>query len=620
MRFVAVTACPTGIAHTHMAAEALRHEAMLGGHEIAIETQGSEGPSGGLSADDIARADAVIVAADIHVDPARFAGKPLVATSTANAIRRTSEVIDRAVAAAEAEEPAPAHAEPVPPPEAEAGEAPAAAEAEPGAAAPGGKRFVAITSCPTGIAHTFMAAEGLRRAAEALGHEIKVETQGSVGAQDVLTRADVAAADAVVIAADTKVNLSRFAGKPIYETSTNDALKNGEGVLARALAVAAEAPAGGGGAVVAPPPPGGGGGGEEPAGWRGALGGVYQHLMTGVSYMLPFVVAGGLLIAISFAFDIHANDPDLADTFAGRLNQVGSAALTLFLPVFAGFIAFSIADRPGLTPGFVGGYLAVQVDAGFLGALLAGFIAGYLTLWLARTIKLPDTMAGLKPVLILPLLSTLGVGLIVFYVIGEPLSWLQDRLTDWLEGLQGSNAVILGLILGAMMASDMGGPLNKVAYTFAVGLIDSGVTGPMAAVMAAGMTPPIGLAIATILFPGRFTRDEHEAGKPAFVLGLSFITEGAIPFAARDPVRVIPALVVGSATAGAISLGVGASTVVPHGGIFDLFVPGAVEKPLAWLVAIVVGSLVTTGVLFFTKRPVVSEVHVDEVVAATATA
>jgi fructose PTS system EIIBC or EIIC component len=288
--------------------------------------------------------------------------------------------------------------------------------------------------------------------------------------------------------------------------------------------------------------------------------------------------------------------------------------------VFAGFIAFSIADRPGLTPGFVGGYLAVQVNAGFLGALLAGFIAGYLALWLARTIKLPQTMAGLKPVLILPLLSTLGVGLVIFYVIGEPLAWLQEQLTDWLEGLQGSNAVILGMILGAMMASDMGGPLNKVAYTFAVGLIDSGVTAPMAAVMAAGMTPPIGLAIGTILFPGRWTRDEHEAGKPAFVLGLSFITEGAIPFAARDPVRVIPALIVGSATAGAISLGIGASTTVPHGGIFDLFVPGAVEKPLAWLTAIVVGSLVTTAALFMIKRPVVTEVRVDEVVAATATA
>jgi PTS system fructose-specific IIC component len=493
---------------------------------------------------------------------------------------------------------------------------------------------VAITSCPTGIAHTFMAAEGLRRAAEALGHEIAVETQGSVGAQDVLSDADIAAADAVVIAADTKVDLSRFAGKPVYETSTNEALKDGETVLARALALAAEAPpagapgtpgtaaaagvgaatgaggagrAGGGGDGE-----GGGAGGGAAAGGRAALKGIYQHLMTGVSYMLPFVVAGGLLIAISFAFDIDANDPALAETFAGRLNQVGSAALTLFLPVFAGFIAFSIADRPGLTPGFVGGFLAVEVEAGFLGALLAGFLAGYVTLWLARTINPPETLAGLKPILILPLLGTLVVGVIMIYVLGEPLSWLQEQLTEWLEGLEGSNAVVLGVILGAMMASDMGGPLNKVAYTFAVGLIDSGVTGPMAAVMAAGMTPPLGLAVATVLFPGRWTRDERQAGKPAFVLGLSFITEGAIPFAARDPVRVIPALVVGSATAGAISLGLDAATEVPHGGIFDLFVPGAVDNALAWLLAIVVGTAVTTAVLFATKRAPVVATPVDE--------
>ncbi|HKY65381.1 MAG TPA: PTS fructose transporter subunit IIC, partial [Acidimicrobiales bacterium] len=365
---------------------------------------------------------------------------------------------------------------------------------------------------------------------------------------------------------------------------------------------------------------GGGSGGGAPGGGRAALQGIYQHLMTGVSYMLPFIVAGGLLIALSFAFDIDANDPALADTFAGRLNQIGSAALTLFLPVFAGFIAFSIADRPGLTPGFVGGWLAVEVDAGFLGALLAGFLAGYVALWLARTIKLPDTLAGLKPILILPLLSTLIVGLIMIYVLGEPLSWLQEQLTDWLEGLQGSNAVVLGLILGAMMASDMGGPLNKVAYTFAVGLIDSGVTAPMAAVMAAGMTPPLGLALGTVLFPGRWTKDEHEAGKPAWVLGLSFITEGAIPFAARDPVRVIPALIAGSATAGAISLGMDASTEVPHGGIFDLFVPGAVDNAGWWMIAIVAGMLVTTGVLFFTKRPVAVTAPVDQLEAVAAPA
>jgi PTS system fructose-specific IIC component len=607
MRFVAVTACPTGIAHTHLAAEALRHQAVVAGHQIAIETQGSMGVGDPLSPEDIAAADAVIVAADIHIDPERFRGKPMVAVTTAQAIRKTSEVLADAEAAAGGGEAVPA--------------APAAPEEPPtatDAAGAGHKRFVGITSCPTGIAHTFMAAEGLRRAAETLGHEIKVETQGSVGAQDVLTADEIAAADAVVIAADTKVDLSRFGGKRLYETSTNEALKNGETVLVRALDAPVLAGAGAGGGVGAVPA--GGGGDGEGSGWRAALGDVYQHLMTGVSYMLPFVVAGGLLIAISFAFDIDANDPANAETFAGRLNLIGSAAFALFLPVFAGFIAFSIADRPGLVPGFVGGYLAVQVEAGFLGALLAGFIAGYVALWLTRTIRLPDAMAGLKPVLILPLLSTLVVGLVIYYVIGQPLAWLQDQLTEWLDGLQGSNAVVLGAILGAMMASDMGGPLNKVAYTFAVGLITSGVTEPMAAVMAAGMTPPLGLAVATIVFPNRWTVDEHEAGKPAFVLGLSFITEGAIPFAARDPIRVIPALIVGSATAGALSLGLGAATEVPHGGIFDLFVPGAVDEPLAWLGAIAVGTVVTTVVLFFLKRPAAAPAPVDALAHVTSVA
>jgi hypothetical protein len=295
----------------------------------------------------------------------------------------------------------------------------------------------------------------------------------------------------VIIAADTKVDLGRFVGKRIYETGTKEALKHGDDVVAKALAspIVQEGDGGAGSGSSAPAEDG------APAGARAAVKQVYQHLMTGVSYMLPFVVAGGLMIAISFAVNINANDPDLAGSFAGRLFSTGVAALTLFLPVFAGYISFSIADRPGLVPGFIGGYLASQVGAGFLGALLAGFFAGYVTRELANRIKLPVSMAGLKPVLILPLLSTLAVGLVMYYVIGGPISWVQDHLTDWLSGLQGSNAVVLGLILGAMMAADMGGPLNKVAYTFAVGLIGSGVTGPMAAVMAAGMTPPIGLAL-----------------------------------------------------------------------------------------------------------------------------
>jgi PTS system fructose-specific IIC component len=599
MRLVAVTACPTGVAHTVMAAEALRRQAEVMGHEIEVETQGADGIRHPLSPEAIAAADAVVLAADVHIDPARFAGKPLLATSTAQAIRHTATVIEAALTEVADQTTVPA-APPAPSPPAE-----------------GAKRLVAITSCPTGIAHTFMAAEGLRRAAEEMGHAIKVETQGSVGAKNVLTAEEIAAADTVIIAADTKVDLSRFGGKRLYETGTKEALKHGADVVRSALSSSSV------GAGGAPPATGaargpGAGGGARP-GAAAALKGVYQHLMTGVSYMLPLIVAGGLMIAISFAIDINANEAAAADTLAGRLFQVGGAAFALFLPVLAGFVAYSIADRPGLAPGFIGGYLATQVDTGFLGAILAGFLAGYVTKAFAQAIKLPPTLAGLKPVLILPLLSTLVVGVVMFYVIGEPISWVQRELTDWLEGLQGSNAALLGAVLGAMMAFDMGGPLNKVAYAFAVGLIDSQVTGPMAAVMAAGMTPPLGLGLATLLFPGRWQPQEREAGKPAWVLGLSFITEGAIPFAARDPLRVIPALAIGSAAAGAISLGAGAGMSVPHGGIFDLFVPGAVEKVGAWALAIVAGTVVTTAILFFTKRGAAAPAPAKPATAAAVT-
>lgn len=602
MKLISVTACPTGIAHTFMAAEALKRQAESSGHTMAVETHGAEGVANELTAQQIAEADAVIVAADIRVDMHRFGDLPVIEATTADAIRNTASLIDRAVhlagddgASAPADEGVTKSLSSDAPMATARDNAPDAVDTD---GAP--RRLVAITSCPTGIAHTFMAAEGLERAAAAAGHVIKVETQGSVGSKNVITPEEVEAADAVIIAADTKVDLSRFAGKRIYETSTNEALKSGDQVITKALAstTICEGDAGASG-----------GGSSADAKDTKADGGsvfheVYQHLMTGVSYMLPFVVAGGLMIAIAFAFNIDANDAALADSFAGRLFAIGGAALALFLPVFAGYISFSIADRPGLVPGFVGGYMATQVNTGFLGALLAGFIAGYLTKWLADNIKLPDSMAGLKPVLILPLTSTFIIGVTMFYVIGRPISWLQDWLTDQLTGLQGSNAILLGLLLGAMMAFDMGGPLNKVAYTFAVGLIADGVTAPMAAVMAAGMTPPIGLAVATRLFPNRWTTDERGSAAPTFLLGLSFITEGAIPFAARDPLRVIPALIAGSATAGAISMGAGAATSVPHGGLFDLFVPGAVQSALMWFVAIIVGSLVTTAVLFFTKRPV----------------
>ena len=588
MRFVAVTACPTGIAHTLMAAEALKRQAELMGHQIEVETQGAEGTREPLDPDAIARADAVIIAADIFIDPARFAGKPVSASSTADAIRHPRDVLESAAAATTE----PDVALPEPPPEEEAPSAPVPA-------GNGQKRIVAITSCPTGIAHTFMAAEGLRKAGEAMGHRIKVETQGSVGAKNVITPEEVAAADTVIIAADTKVDLSRFVGKPLHETGTKEALKHGEDVIAAALSDATQVYQGGDGRGDGAGKPAAGGGGPGGTRWYMVL---YQHLMTGISHMLPLIVAGGLLIAISFAFDIHSNDPDNAGTFAGRLFLIGSGAFTLFLPVLAGYISYSIADRPGLAPGLIGGYLAGQVNTGFLGAILAGFLAGYATRFLATHINLPQAMAGLKPVLILPLTSTIIVGLAMYYVIGEPISSLQDQLKTALENMQGSNAALLGAVLGAMMAFDMGGPLNKVAYAFAVGLITSGVREPMAAVMAAGMTPPLALALATLLFRDRWLPEEREAGKAAAVLGLCFITEGAIPFAARNPARIIPALMVGSATAGALSMAFSCASIVPHGGIIDLFVPGAITNPGAWAVALLAGTLVSTAALYVTTR------------------
>jgi PTS system fructose-specific IIC component len=352
------------------------------------------------------------------------------------------------------------------------------------------------------------------------------------------------------------------------------------------------------------------------------LKGAYKHLMTGVSYMLPFVVAGGLLIAIGFAArGIYAYDATMAldgtkmeatawTTFWANIFTTGAkGGFGLMVAVLAGFIAFSIADRPGLAPGMIGGILAGITGSGFLGGIIAGFIAGYFTLWLNGVIKLPRNLAGLKPVLILPLISTLVVGLIMFYVVGVPVASALKALTAWLTSMQASSALVLGLLLGAMMAFDMGGPVNKAAYTFSVGLLASQVYAPMAAVMAAGMTPPLGLALATYLFKNRFTDSERKAGSATAVLGIAFVTEGAIPFAARDPLRVIPSLMVGSAVAGALSMVFGAKLHVPHGGIFVLPIPNAVDNLFPYILAILAGTLVTTAMLFVLKKPVVEQVE-----------
>src|SRR5512132_259008 len=595
-KIVGVTSCPTGIAHSLMAAEALKKTASLMGHEIRVEVHGAEGTKDALTDAEIDAADTVVLAADIHVGLERFAGKPVTEVSTSRAIRDTDAVLTEAltdVAGADA-----GVARPTAPREPTKAEATAAAT-KVGEAA--GKRIVAITACPTGIAHTFMAAKALATAAESSGYTIKVETQGSVGSKNQLTDEEIDRADVVIIAADTHVDLARFAGKPLYQTSVGAAVKQAPSVLEAALAQPA-APTAAGQPVRSATP--------KKSGERA---GPYKHLLTGVSYMLPIVVAGGLTIALSFVFGINAFKEE--GTLPAALMSIGGgAAFAIMVPVLSGFIAYSIADRPGLAPGLIGGMLAVNLQAGFLGGIASGFLAGYVAKWMRDYIKLPANFEGLKPVLVIPLLSTLLVGLLMVCLIGEPVRVVMVELTDFLKGMGTTNALLLGLLLGGMMAIDMGGPINKAAYTFAVGLLTSDTFTPMAAVMAAGMTPPLGISLATLVGPNRFSRDEQEAGKAAGVLGLSFITEGAIPFAAKDPLRVIPSMVCGSAVAGAISMYFGCGLRAPHGGVFVLAIPNAVSHLGWYAVAIVAGTLVTAAALLIVKRPL-AEVKSAAVVA-----
>ena len=451
------------------------------------------------------------------------------------------------------------------------------------------KRVVAITSCPTGIAHTFMAAEGLQQGAEELGVSIRVETQGSVGAGTPLTAQEIAQADVVIIAADREVDRARFAGKRVFASNTKPAITGGAALITRALA---EATVQAGGDETATPA-------------KAERTGPYKHLMTGVSFMLPFVVAGCLLIALAFALGgIHANEDAAGGTLAHALFEIGAkGGFALIVPALAGYIAYSIADRPGIAPGMIGGMIAASQGAGFLGGIVAGFIAGYGVEALNRAIRLPRNLAGLKPMLILPLLGTLLTGLLMVYAVGTPVAAVLAFLTEWLRGMQGSSAIALGLILGAMMAFDMGGPVNKASYAFSVGLIASQVYTPMAATMAAGMTPPLGIALATVLFRNRFSAEEREGAGATAVLGLAFITEGAIPFAARDPLRMIPAFVAGSALAGAISMAMGVELRVPHGGVFVLPIPGAVTHLAAYALAIAAGTLTTALLAGLLRRP-----------------
>lgn len=449
-------------------------------------------------------------------------------------------------------------------------------------------KLVAVTSCPTGIAHTYMAAEALSIAAKEMGHEIKVETQGSVGAENVITEKDLKEADAVILAIDTKIDKSRFTGYPVVETSVKEAIKDAKGLIERALKV--EAP----NASEKRPE-------ESAATAKKQKTGVYKHLMTGVSFMIPFVVAGGLLIAFSFAFGINASKEE--GTIAAALGQMGGAAFGLMIPILAGYIAYSIADRPGIVPGMVGGVLAGTLGAGFLGGMLAGFLAGYVVVGIKKVVKLPRSFEGLMPVLILPVISTLIVGLVMIFVLGGPVKSINDAMVSWLGDMSGSNAVLLGGILGLMMAADMGGPINKAAYTFGAATIAQGQpSGVMAAVMAAGMVPPLAIALSTVIAKNKYTLEEREAGKANWALGVSFITEGAIPFAATDPLRVIPSLMVGSALAGALSMLFGATLAVPHGGIFVLPIPNAVGNLSMYILSIVIGTVVAALILSTVKK------------------
>lgn len=442
---------------------------------------------------------------------------------------------------------------------------------------------LAVTACPTGVAHTYMSAEALEAEAKKRGWNIKVETRGSVGVGNEITPEEIAQADLVIVAADIEVNVDKFTGKPMYRTSTSAALKKTAQEMDRAVKEAN---------IFTPQ----NGKNSSQSSQSNEKRGVYKHLLTGVSYMLPMVVAGGLCTALSFAFGLDASNVE--GSLAWALSLIGGqTALALMVPVLSGYIAYSIADRTGLTPGLVGGVLATTLGAGFLGGIISGFLAGYSAHFISTRLKLPQTMEALKPILIVPLISTLFTGLAMIYVIGHPVAWLMDWLTNWLNTMGTTNAVILGAILGAMMCMDMGGPVNKAAYAFGVGLLSSQTYAPMAAIMAAGMVPPLAMGVATLLARHKFVPAEREAGKASFVLGLCFISEGAIPFAAKDPIRVLPTCIIGGAITGALSMYFGIQLMAPHGGLFVLLIPGAINHVLMYLFAIVAGTVVS-GVLY----------------------
>lgn len=467
----------------------------------------------------------------------------------------------------------------------------------------GGRLILAVTGCPTGIAHTYMAAESLEKKAAELGCRIKVETRGSGGAKNVLTREEIAEADCIIVAADTQVPMERFDGKPVIECKVADGISKSEELIKRAI--------NGDAATYRASNKEAANRNDDEKDSVGHQ--IYKHLMNGVSHMLPFVVGGGILIALAFlidgfSVDLNSLPMDQRSNFgtitpvAAMFKSIGGVAFGFMLPILAGFIAMSIADRPGLAVGFVGGAIAANGTSGFLGALVAGFLAGYVVLLLKKICsKMPESLEGMKPMLIYPVLGIFITGVIMTYVVEPPIGALNTLINNGLNGLNGASAILLGALLGGMMSVDMGGPVNKAAYVFGTASIAAGNYNIMAAVMVGGMVPPIAIAIATLVFKNKFTAEERKAGPTNFVMGLSFITEGAIPFAASDPLHVLPSCIVGSAVAGALSMAFNCTLMAPHGGIF---VFPTVGNPFMYLVALAIGSVVSAVLLGVLKKNV----------------
>ena len=612
MRLVAVTSCPTGIAHSEMAAEAIEVAARERGHEIEIEVQGASGAPPIADAT-IANAEAVIFAVDATVrDRDRFTHLPSVEVRTREAIDNADGIVERAEQAAEERQAA----------------QPAAGESATADASPALK-LVAVTSCPTGIAHSEMAAEAIEVAARERGHDIQVEVQGASGAPPI-DDGLISGADAVIFAVDATVrDRDRFAGLPSVEVRTREAIDNAERIVERAEQAARERLADRPAAAATPARAAapaqreqGTSAGEKLRRW----------LMTGVSYMIPFVVGGGILIALGFAIggaeeaaavsggegvagllDASPAEVGLTTYIGAVFLTIGQVAFSMLVPILAGFIAYAMADRPGIAPGIVGGLLANEIGAGFLGGLAAGLLAGWIVNLLKR-IPVKGTLKRMLPILVYPIVGTFIVGAIILLIIGEPIAAATMALQNWLTGLSGTSEILLGIIVGAMMAFDLGGPLNKAAYAFGIAALDAGNFQIMAAIMAAGMVPPLALALATTIRSKLYNPAEKAAGEAAWLMGASFITEGAIPFAAADPLRVIPSMMIGSAVTAVLSLLFNATLQAPHGG---LFVIGLVGNALMYLVAIAIGTVISAVLVNLAKTvwpPSATRVASDDIV------